>query len=296
MEDLTKHQIVLLTLLVSFITSIATGIVTVSLMEQAPTNVVQRINRVVERTVETVVPVENQNASVVTKETTVVVKEDDLVANAIAAGSKNIVRIQKEVVQEDGTVGTVFANLGVVFRSDGTIVTENSLVPAGGVYHGIFAGGTELPLTYVGSEKESELAFLTIDTDALAEGETVPNFSRPTFADLAKVSLGQSVITIGGVERDAVSNGIVSSILETEEVVPATATSATTTKNVRTAVQANVRVGTEQYGGPLYTLFGELVGVHTRTTSGEGIFLPMSKVVQVYNALSVATTTAAHAQ
>ena len=36
MEHLNKQQLILLTLLISFVTSIATGIVTVSLMDQAP--------------------------------------------------------------------------------------------------------------------------------------------------------------------------------------------------------------------------------------------------------------------
>src|SRR3989338_3691505 len=38
-ENLTKQQIVLVTLLVSFVTSLATGIITVSLMEQEPQGV-----------------------------------------------------------------------------------------------------------------------------------------------------------------------------------------------------------------------------------------------------------------
>jgi len=51
MEKLNKSQIVLLTLLVSFVTLIATGVVTVSLMDQAPPAIAQTVNRIVERTV-----------------------------------------------------------------------------------------------------------------------------------------------------------------------------------------------------------------------------------------------------
>ena len=54
MEQLTKQQIVLVTLLVGFVTSITTGIVTVSLMNQSPKGVSQTITQVVERTIERV--------------------------------------------------------------------------------------------------------------------------------------------------------------------------------------------------------------------------------------------------
>src|SRR3954470_13443353 len=96
MEHLNKSQIVLLTLLVSFVTSIATGIVTVSLMDQAPTTVAQTVNRVIEHTVEKVVQ-SAQTAAVAAppqvQEKTVVIKESDLISAAVEHVGPSVVRL-----------------------------------------------------------------------------------------------------------------------------------------------------------------------------------------------------------
>ena len=77
-EHLSKHQIVLLAFLVSFVSSIVTGIVTVTLLGQAPPGVTKTINQIVERTVQTVVPATQGAAATTVTQKTVVVKDDDL--------------------------------------------------------------------------------------------------------------------------------------------------------------------------------------------------------------------------
>ena len=57
-KDLDKKQLILLTLLITFVVSIATGIISVSLMNQMPKSVPQTINNVIERTIEKVTKVQ----------------------------------------------------------------------------------------------------------------------------------------------------------------------------------------------------------------------------------------------
>ena len=101
-EELNKSQIVLLTLLISFVTSMATGIVTVSLMEQGVTPVSNTVNQIVERTKEVIVKVQDPQGPVVIKEKeTVIVKQADLVASAVAKVYDDTVAIYKVLTPAD---------------------------------------------------------------------------------------------------------------------------------------------------------------------------------------------------
>lgn len=62
-KDLNKQQLLLLAILLSFVISIATGITTVTLMEQAPKSVTVPITRIVKETVEKIVPSNNNVAT-----------------------------------------------------------------------------------------------------------------------------------------------------------------------------------------------------------------------------------------
>lgn len=68
-KELDKKQLILLTLLITFVVSIATGIVTVSLMNQAPKSVPQTINNVIQRTIEKVTTVETPKSDTTVSDT-----------------------------------------------------------------------------------------------------------------------------------------------------------------------------------------------------------------------------------
>ncbi len=88
-EELSKSQLILLTILVNFVTSVATGILTVSLLDQAPPSLTQTINRVIEHTVQTVAPAESAAAGM----TPVVQSYQQESTSAIAADAARAVTV-----------------------------------------------------------------------------------------------------------------------------------------------------------------------------------------------------------
>ena len=264
-EQLTKAQIVLLTLLVSFITSIATGIVTVALMDQAPAGVTQTINRVVERTVERVVPSDASqiaSAGESVREVTVVVKENDLITEAIEKNSASIVRINRQDARAEGGVGA-YVGLGFFVRTDGIIATDTTLLLPRGTYTVTTGAGAHFTARVVQGVAKAPIAFLRIEKITGVE-----TFPAVTPADLKNVKLGQTVISLAGEDRTSVAVGVVTDIESagTPEV----------TTRVRTDIADN-RVG---YGSPLFNMFGEVIGMHTASsqTAGVASYLPLSSL------------------
>jgi len=203
LEKLTKHQTVLLALLLSFVTSIATGIVTVTLMDQAPPAITNTINRVVERTIEVIVPdSSNQAASVITRETTVVVTEEDLVTDTIERGIQSLARIEI-FSEEEGEFRT--SVLGTVISSNGLIVTDPEYVVAGGVYYARL-GKDRFDLEVLIQDEDLGVAILGVSS---VEGEEV-TFESVSFAKTSELKLGQTLISLSGSDRDLVSMGVIS--------------------------------------------------------------------------------------
>ena len=240
LEKLTKHQIILLTLLVSFVTSIATGIVTVSLMNQAPAGVTRVINQIVERTVEQVVPA-NQGAAAAGVEKTIVVKDDDLAAQSIAAVQKAIIRI----VARGG--GELIAR-GIIVDAGGAALTDRSALAAYGTdnFDAILSSGQRVPAVMRSSDSGGPIA--TID---ILVG-TSTGFAPAVFSTLGDLKLGQSVIRIGGGGADTVGVGVIASL-------PSSGTN-----TIETSVSSVTP------GSVLVTLFGEVIGLTTASSQTLG--------------------------
>ncbi|MDD4803841.1 MAG: serine protease [Candidatus Pacebacteria bacterium] len=259
MENLSKQQIVLLTLLVSFVTSIATGIVTVALMNQAPVGVTQTINRVVERTIEKVVP------STPTKETQTIVKEtivvnvDDQVTNAIEKNSKSIVRIY--TTEDDyfyNTESIKFIGVGVVISDDNIIATDNNIsISNSGKYFIKTEDGKNRELTILRTVSGEEVALLKIKEDS-KNPITLPKVSLISNGNL---KLGQSVVYIGGESKNMIGTGIISAI-NTKEVKDQKNASSTI-NTVITSIETTILSKDLISGGLLLNLSGELVGIKT---------------------------------
>ncbi len=256
MEHLTKQQIVLLTLLVSFVTSIATGIFTVSLMQQAPQAVTQTINKIVERTVEKVVPALPQKAQVVRQEVTTVIKEDDLVVAAVEKSEESIVRIYGAVNNDPAKL---FLGFGVVVSAEGAVATDRKLYADNLVYFGVFSDGAEYSLELLRAhEGEGALFFKAV----LPQKDKV-TFLPAVFGDSNRVKLGQKVIGLAGEKRTSVLAGIVTG-LQRGDAVSTTSMSAPPILGIETNLPAH----TDMLGSPLFNLSAEVLGIYVGGDDG----------------------------
>lgn len=243
LERLTKHQIILLTLLVALVTSIATGIVTVSLLNQQPQGITRTINQIVEHTVQTVVPAtENKAAAATVVTKTVVVKDDDLAAQSIAAVQKSIIRITVKGGEE-------LVARGVIIDGKGTALTDSDALVASGAksFDAILSDGTRVPISVVSDATSSAFAVVTV-----AVG-TSTAAAPSTLADSSKLQLGQSIIRIGGKGVDTVGQGVIATLPN---------------KNNPTLIEASVTSATP--GSLIMTIFGEIIGMATTDSLNEG--------------------------
>ena len=243
-KDLNKTQLILLAILLSFVVSIATGVVTVTLLQQAPAGVTQTINRVVQQTIEKAVPdyVPGQTQ-------TVVVKEDDLVVDAVSKTRSNLYTI---FLSGDTTdpVTDAYSVGGGVFISNSTPIDQSKS-------YLVKDGDTMVPAKVLMVSPQG-FAVLAVDP----QDKSIKDFPKSIFGKDADIKAGQTVISIsnGSIDKDTVQNVLA----ETDKDASGNVT------DKYDSVSLGNPIPTSLSGAPVSDLDGTIVGFVSSVTGGDG--------------------------
>ena len=246
MEDLTKHQLILITLLITFVTSIATGIITFTLLSEAPVEVTQTINRVVEKTIQQVVPTQGQPEKVTT---TVVVSEEDRILDTIAKNEKSIVRLK--TTGSDGS--EVVAGLGVVINTDGVIVADLRSFNMTSSFSILFSDGKTYPVGKIFADTVNGLLFMKTNVSQDAKYTFYPS----TFGNSNNLKIGQTLVAISGRDSNSASIGRVFQLKFAED------------KKTVAGIVSDIKISKSHFGSPALSLNGEIIGFEASFVESE---------------------------
>ncbi len=247
-KDLNKSQLILLTLLVSFIASVATSIITNSLLQIAPTNVTNTINRVIEKTIEQSTPDGSSGKTV----QTVIVKEDDLIVDAIARYESAKVNIVSGNDLTSATGDTV--SVGFVVGPNKLIVTDGKNIGESKKYIALF-----------GKDGKTQLEFVKKDASGLAifkasgDSGSAPLPAPLSFAVTKDIKIGQTLVFYSDAESKVLKR-IASSFKEYTPVGSATSSNGG-------VIIPNDAIPSEFTGLPALTLDGQVAGVAIFSTN-----------------------------
>ena len=287
-EKLTKTQVVLLVLLVSFVTSLATGIVTVTLVNQAPEIITHTVSKVVEKAVPKEVAV---------KEKTVVFSNEENLVKVIKNASLAVVGVFSAVLETTGTATTtesatttsenfvnenkVFGGSGFFVSEDGVILTNKHSVEDETKEYFIKTGdGKKIPAVVLLRDAVYDIAVLK------AEGK---KFNYIPMSDSSFINVGQTAIAIGNAfeeQQNNVSIGFVSGFNNMAVAIGAISGA----KEEISLIKSNIAINENNSGGPMLDLKGNAIGISIALTKerNAGFALPINLARKaVANALKI---------
>lgn len=283
MEDLNNHQLILLSTLVAFVTSIATGIITVSLLQEAPQTVTQTVNRVVERTIERVVTgtttqEKSQPTTItneVTKEVTVYAKEDDLIVNVVEKNQPRLIQIYRG----DAATSSQALGTGFFVARDGLIMTTLSNLQVDGATlntYKVSVGDKTYSAKPVDVKNiPKNLAFLRIADAAKDE-----SFDAVTFGVKTQPRLGQTVVALGGDEATGIFKTTLTRFVYEK-------TDATSSAQVLSGIEVSPKIPEGYSGALIVNLDGLVVGMSVwNEEASRYVILPAARLLDAVDALS----------
>lgn len=178
------------------------------------------------------------------------------VAGAVA---DSVVEIITEVVSTNSFMGQYIsqgAGSGVIFTTDGYIVTNHHVIDGASNVTVTLRNGTSYTAKIVGDDPQSDLALLKIDATGLTPAVVIEN------SDNLKV--GQTAIAIGnplGQLGGTVTSGIVSALDREIDIDGET----------MTLLQTSAAINPGNSGGGLFDINGNLIGIVNAKSSGSDI-------------------------
>ncbi len=285
MEELNNHQMILLTMFVSFVVSIATGIITVAMLQVAPETLTQTVNRVVEHTIERVVtgsstPEKSTPGSTVTNVTkeTVYAKEDDLVITAVEKNQPRVVQIFS------GASSTAPLTIGFVVSRDGLIATEPKSLLGDGVAkesYTVTVAGKNYSAAPVPGQESSNLPVYFLKIANLATSDTLDSV---TYGRTENPKLAQTVVVLGGSDGTGVFKTTLSRLRFNKT------NSTTTPVQYLVGIETLPRIPEQNAGGLVVNLDGQVVGIviPDSADSTKSLVYPISRILELVGAKSQA--------
>lgn len=290
MEELNNHQMILLTMFVSFVVSIATGIITVAMLQVAPETLTQTVNRVVEHTIERVVsgtttPEKSTPGSTVTNVTkeTVYAKEDDLV---IASVEKNQPRVV-QIYSGTSASSTSPLTIGFVVSRDGLIATEPKSLLGVGVAmesYTVSIGGKTYSASPVPGQETGNFPVYFLKIANLAASDTLDSV---TYGRTEDPKLAQTVVVLGGVDGTGVFKTTLSRLRFSKT------NSTTTPAQYLVGIETLPRIPEQNAGGLVVNLDGQVVGIviPDSADSTKSLVYPISRILELVGAKTQAKGT-----
>ncbi len=283
MEELNNHQMILLTMFVSFVVSIATGIITVAMLQVAPQTLTQTVSRVVEHTIERVVtgtttPERSTPGSTITNVTkeTVYAKEDDLVIAAVEKNQPRVVQIYGGSIASS----TVPLTIGFVVSRDGLIATEPKSLLGEGVAkesYTITIAGKSYGAAPVPGQESGNLPVYFLKIAKLAASDTLDSV---TYGRTEDPKLAQTVVVLGGSDGTGVFKTTLSRLRYSKN------NSTTTPIQYLVGIETLPRIPEQNAGGLVVNLDGQVVGIviPDSTDSTKSLIYPISRILEFVGA------------
>lgn len=153
---------------------------------------------------------------------------------------------------KDGQLGYSWGT-GIVMRADGYILTNEHVIDGATRAAVVLADGTEYDALLVGEDTQTDIALLKIDADGLPAA---------VFGSSDELTVGDGVVAIGNPLSDQLSGTM------TDGIVSAISRSISVNGRTMTLIQTTAALNQGNSGGPLFNMYGQVVGITNMKMSG----------------------------